>query len=103
MSPEKYEQNKKNNFYKRLLNLRTVTGQKTNNNEILLYNCKENYNINSNNTKFYNEDNNNIASIVKSNFRQKNKNKKTSKNDMAKSGKNILIKKNRYDNSLYFS
>ena len=103
LSPEKFEQNKKNNFYKRLLNLRTVTGPKINNNEVLLYNCKENYNINSNNTKFYNEDNNNNASIVKSTFRQKNKNKKTNKNDMAKSGKNVLIKKNRYDNSLYFS
>jgi hypothetical protein len=103
LSPEKFEQNKKNNFYKRLLNLRTLTGPKMNNNEVLLYNYKENYNINSNNNKFYNEDNNNNGSIAKSTFRQKNKNKKSNKNDMAKSGKNILIKKNKYDNSLYFS
>jgi hypothetical protein len=48
LSPEKNEQTKKNNFYKRLLNLRTVTGPKMSSNEVLLYNYKENYNINNN-------------------------------------------------------
>ena len=104
-SPERFDQKKKNNFYKRLLNLRTVSGAKLNNNEILLYNYKENYNTNSNNNINIYNDENNYASIIKSTFtlKNKNRNKNMINNSSAKAGKNILIKKNRYDNILYFS
>ena len=102
-SIEKLDQKNKNNCYKRLLSLRTVSGMKVNNNNDLLYNIyKDNYNI-------INNDENNYGSIVKSSLpiKNKNRNKKNinnnNNNKRIKSGKNLLIKKNRYDNALYVS
>ena len=101
-SPEKIEQKKKINFYKKLLNLRTVSGKKNNNNDLFLYNYKENFNNNLN----LNNYETNCASIIKSaffNVKIQNKNKKITKKKTNKD-KNLLIKKNnRYDNMLLFS
>ena len=104
-SPEKFEQKKKLNFYKKLLNLRTVSGSKINNNDLFFYNHKENFNIINNNININNYENN-YASIIKNTFNIKNKkNKKVINNNKTKKDKNLLIKKNnRYDNNiLYFS
>ena len=101
-SPEKIEQKKKINFYKKLLNLRTVSGKKNNNNDLFLYNYKENFNNNLN----LNNYETNCASIIKSpffNVKIQNKNKKITKKK-TNNDKNLLIKKNnRYDNMLLFS
>ena len=88
-SPEKNEVRKKDNVYKRSLNLRTVSNSKynsniNNNNEILLSNQKENLNLNNNN---YESNYNSIfksiniginksknKSVTKKNKRNKNKN-----------------------------
>ena len=110
-SPQRYELKKRNNFYKRLLNLRTVSGAKINNlnnNEVFLYNFKENFNVNSysNNIQNNNNDENNInyAPIVKNAFiRNNKKNKKYNNNNTARNGKNLLNKKNKNENALYFS
>ena len=110
-SPQRYELKKRNNFYKRLLNLRTVSGAKINNlnnNEVFLYNFKENFNVNSysNNIQNNNNDENNInyAPIVKNTYiRNNKKNKKYNNNNTARNGKNLLNKKNKNENALYFS
>ena len=110
-SPQRYELNKRNNFYKRLLNLRTVSGAKMNNlnnNEVFLYNFKENFNVNSysnNNLNNNNDENNtNYTPIEKNTFIINNKkNKKYNNNNTARTGKNILNKKNKNENVLYFS
>ena len=102
-SPEKFDQKKKINFYKKLLNLRTVSGTKTNNNDFIFYNYKENFNIINNNLNINNYENN-YASIIKSTFNIKIKNKKLINNNKIKQGKNLLIKNNcRYDRIMYFS
>ena len=103
-SPERLDSNKKINFYKRLLNMRSVSGTKMKNNDLFFYNYKENFNINNNVN--LNNCENNYASIIKSTFNIKNQNRnKKTINNKAKKGKNLLIKKNRYDNNniLYFS
>ena len=110
-SPQRYELNKRNNFYKRLLNLRTVSGAKMNNlnnNEVFLYNFKENFNVNSysnNNLNNNNdENNNNYTPIEKNTFIINNKkNKKYNNNNTARTWKNLLNKKNKNENALYFS
>ena len=110
-SPQRYELKKRNNFYKRLLNLRTVSEAKMNNinnNEAYIYNFKENFNVNScsNNNLNNNNDENNInyASIVRNTFViNKKKNKKYKNNNTARTGKNLLNKKNKNENALFFS
>ena len=96
-SPERFEQKKKINFYKKLLNLRTVSGNKNNNNDLFLYN---NYKENFNNNLNLNNYETNYASLIKSNFniKSKNKNKKITNNKTKKEKK----KNNRYDNILFF-
>ena len=96
-SPERFEQKKKINFYKKLLNLRTVSGNKNNNNDLFLYN---NYKENFNNNLNLNNYETNYASLIKSNFniKSKNKNKKITNNKAKKEKK----KNNRYDNILFF-
>jgi len=110
-SPQRDELKKRNNFYKKLLNLRTVSGAKMsyfNNNEVFLYNFKENFNVNSysnNNLNNNNDENNfNYTPIVKNTFVVNNKkNKKYNNNNTARTGKNILNKKSKNENALYFS
>ena len=96
-SPEKTDLHNKNNFYKRLLNLRTVSGSKfnTNNNDIIIFNHKENLNMNINyESNYMNKDVNNIKN--KTNKKRKNK-----KNNRFKNNKNLNTKK--YLNMLYKS
>ena len=104
-SPERIDQQKKINFYKRLLNLRTISGAKMNNNEFFYYNFKENLNINNN--FLSNLDNNNYASIIKRTFNAKNKNgnknKKMINNNKEKKGNKYLNNKNNNDYYIYFS
>ena len=100
-SPGKNDPNNKDNFYKKLLNLRTVSSSKynsnRNNNDILLFNHKENMNINNNNYE------SNYGSLFKSinnihinkpknksNTKKNNKNKNKNHNKKSK----ILHKQN---------
>ena len=117
-SPEKLDQHLKNNCYKRLLSLRTVSGVKNNNNNDLFINIyKENLNINNNNI-ILNNDENNYGLTMRSNLgikNQKKRNKRINNNNnnnnnnynnkRKNSSKNLIIKKNRYDNNnaLYIS
>ena len=94
-SPEKLDQKNKNNFYKRLLNLQTVSGSKLNNNnintDILLYNHKENLNINNN---YENNYNNLINTKNKTSKKIANKNNKSKNSKKKKYLNNTnLIKK----------
>ena len=106
-SPEKLDPNKKNNFYKRLLNLRTVSGSKyntkINNNDILLFNHKENINNNyeNNYNSLFKSLNNgfNIKNNKSNNKKRNNKNKNNNIRD--KKSKNRKINKN--TNILYKS
>ena len=104
-SPQRIDRQKKINFYKKLLNLRTVSNTKKNNNELYYYNFKENLNVNNN---YLNNFDSNYASTMKSTFnvknknRNKNKNKKVINNNKEKHIKNYFDKKNKYNN-LYFS
>ena len=97
-SPEKLNQKKKIHFYKKLLNLRSSSGAKINHNELLLNNYKENFNINNHNINNY--DNNYSKNTF--NPKVKNKNKKNN-NKKPIPSKNLLIKKNKLDNILYFT
>ena len=96
LSPDKPDHQNKNNFYKRLLNLRTVSSSKfnTNNNDII-FNHKENLNINNN----YETNNINIAPN-----KIKNKSdKKKKSNNINQSKKNTNKKIKKYYNILYKS
>ena len=91
-SPEKLDQQKKNKFYKRLLNLRTVSGAKLNPNlDILLFNHKENLNINNYETNY-----NSLFKSVNGLETKNINNKKNSNNNnkIKNEKKNIKQKKN---------
>ena len=78
LSPEKPDQKKKIDCYKRLLSLRTISGLKLNNNNDLLINIyKENVNINNN--IIVNNDENNILLTMRNNLALKNKKRKKKK------------------------
>ena len=103
ISPDKFENQKKNNFFKNFLNIRTVSGSKINSNikyDILLFNHKENLNMNNPNESKYNSlfRSVNIVNNSTKNKSTANKvNKKDKKNKMIKNKKaskntNILYK-----------
>ena len=100
-SPEKLDQQKKNKFYKRLLNLRTVSGAKLNPNlDILLFNHKENLNINNYETNY-----NSLFKSVNGLETKNINNKKNSKNNnkIKNEKKNIKQKKIYYLNlTIYY-
>ena len=91
-SPDKNDISKKENFYKKLLNLRTVSSSKynsnRNNNDILLFNHKENLNINNNNYNNYESNYNSLFKSINNIRINKTKNKSMTKKNKKNKTKN---------------
>ena len=87
-SPEKNDPSKKDNFYKKLLNLRTVSSSKyysnRNNNDVLLFNHKDNLN----NNNYYENNYNSLFKSINNIRINKTKNKSTTKKNKKNKNKN---------------